>query len=112
MPITKIKGSKKYLVRVNYTDEKGNYKSKYRTVKTYNEAVEVYQELYANRNCNEQITLKELCEQYLADCQLRCKLSTYSSTKGEITTILRTAGHNIQVYRITPMFIRRWQTKI
>ena len=63
MPIYKVKGSKKYKVRVNYVDADGNYKAKYATTNTYAEAVVKYQELYENRLTRDQLTLGELMKE-------------------------------------------------
>lgn len=112
MPIYKVKGSKKYKVRVNYVDTDGNYKAKYATADTYEDAVVKYQELYENRLVKNQLTLGELMKEYLKVIQLKDKLSTYITLKAHCYTILKFSDSKIRIKDITPLYIRKWQNAL
>ena len=112
MPIYKKKGAKSYTVRVNYVAQDGTPKSIYGSAKTYNEAIQVYQSLYNSRFEQANISLSELCEYYLIDCKSKCKLSTYVINCKIVKKILSMLNGDVRIDKITPMYIRSWQTSL
>lgn len=112
MPIYKVKGLKKYRVRVNYVDQDGTYKAKYGTANSYAEAAKKYQELYEGRYTIKKTTLRELCESFLSYVEERKRESSINDYKSCIKIILRTIDENIYIEDISPAFVRKWQTQM
>lgn len=112
MPIYKVKGTKKYKVRVNYVDTDGNYKAKYATTNTYEEAVLKYNELYENRLVQDNVTLQKLVEEYLMVVKVKDKLITYKNYRQYFKAILAFSDPKIRIKDITPLYIRNWQNAL
>lgn len=112
MPIYKNKKTKKYTVRINYTNKEGKAATIYGTADTYNQALDKYQELYAHRYYSTKTTLKELIEYFLIDCKVKNKMSTYKTATCLASTMLKTMDGDMRIDKITPMYIRNWQNNL
>lgn len=112
MPIYKVKGKKKYEVRVNYVDVDGKYKTKYGSATTYSDAIDKYKELYENRFSKTSIRLGDLCDLFLKDKSLRIKPSAYNTYCKVINVILRYFEKDLEIGNLTPLLIRNWHNQL
>lgn len=112
MPIYKNKKRKSYTVRVNYIDETGKHRAIYGTASSYSGALEKYQELFASRYNTCHLTLKELAELYFTEYKIRNKISSSVSMQALINRVMTTINGNIRVDKITPLYVRAWQSKL
>lgn len=112
MPISKNQKSKKYTVRINYTDKNKRHLSKYGTANSYREAKELEKDLYEKRFVDTSITFGNLCEKYIKDSEIRCKLNTVTVIKKIIRKLLITIDERMRIDDLNPSFVRNWQTKL
>lgn len=112
MPSIKDKNGK-WISRFYYTNYQGNKKQKFkRGFSTKREALEFEREYLASAKFEITMSFQSLCELYLEDLSHRLKENTLITKKYIIRDKLLPFFSKIEVGKINPIIIRKWQNSL
>ncbi len=113
MPVYKNEKRKTWYAKFYYTDTFGNrQQKKAEGFKTKREAQEFERNFIEKSKTSPNITFKNLVENYLCDCEVRLKPTTYESKKYTIYSKLVPYFGEMKISDIDILTVRTWQNDI
>ncbi len=113
MPVYKNEKRKSWYTKFYYTDSFGNKKPKKKEgFKTKREALEWERDFLNKCKTDVNITFSNLVDNYLEDCKVRLKPTTFEGKKYMINSKILPYFGSMPICEIDSLTIRRWQNEI
>ena len=119
MPIYPIKNEKGkvtgYIVKINYTDNKGEYQQPTRSARTREEARDIENELYYKFKTKKEsadITFVELYRKYMESCRYELRETTIEKKERIFKEYVLPCFSKQKINKITPTHVEEWKVEL